>query len=143
MLRTTVFAIVLSATPALAEVTLEQRALANKSMLSWSAFECSVLAENMGDPVEQERLFLLGHKEGMAFLRALEAEELPKEAVQKYASLKFIWRLGGPSHDFLLGRIYEAAAEGMYSYVLTATDDLVQRTQALREFDRRNCGLLQ
>ncbi len=73
MQRAALLAILLAATPALAEVTPEQRALAEKSMLSVSAFECSVHAEKKGDPAEQERLFLLGYEAGMAFLRALEA----------------------------------------------------------------------
>ena len=69
-----VLAIALAAfsTSALAQVTPEQKALVEKSLLSWTAFECSVLAEQKEDPVEAERLFMLGYDEGMEFLRAIE-----------------------------------------------------------------------
>lgn len=142
MQRMTLFAILLAATPASAQVAPEQRALAEKSVLSWRAFECSVLAEQKGDPAEQERLFSLGYEEGMAFLRALEAEELTREALDQHAAWRFTFRLGGPSHDFRLGRIFEGVAEEVHSNVLTDRDDEVQRMQAENEFARRNCGLL-
>jgi len=142
MQRASLLAMLLAATPALAEVTPEQRALAERSVLSLRAFECSVLAEKKGDPAEQERLFLLGYEEGMTFLRAFEAEKLTEEALRKHAALGFMFRLGGPSHDFRLGRIFEAMAEEVFSNVFTGRDDELQRIQAGNEFNRRSCGLL-
>lgn len=57
MRRTTIFAaIFMVATPGLADVTPEQKALAEKSALAVTAFECSVLAEKADDRAEQERL---------------------------------------------------------------------------------------
>jgi len=51
-------------------------------------------------------------------------------------------RLSGPSHDFRLGRIFEAAAEEVNSKVLTSSDKAKRWFQAKAEFRRRNCRLL-
>lgn len=127
---------------ALAEAASERTMIAEKSVLSWRAFECSVLAEKKGDIAEQERLFRLGYDEGMIFLRALDAGKLNRETLRAHAAWRFTFRLGGPSHDFRLGRIFEAAADEVYGQVFTGTDEELQRLEASNEFTRRNCSLL-
>ncbi len=126
MYRPLLLALLLAASPALAEITPEEgKALVEKSLLSWTAFECSVLAEQKEDPVEAERLFMLGYDEGMEFLRAIErateAEE-PTLIVLLNAPLGFVRRMSGPTNDFRLGRIYEAAIEAVFDKVFTDMD---------------------
>ena len=142
MQRLTLFALFLAATPALAQVTPEQIEFAEKSILSWNAFQCSVLAAKKGDRAEQERLFHLGYREGLTFYFALEAGKLPEEALRKHTALQFRVRLTGATPEFRLGRIFERALEVVYDDVLTDTDDEVTRMQAEKEFSRRNCSLL-
>ena len=142
MHRLALLALLLAATPALAEVTPEQKALAEKARLSLTAFACSVLAEKKGDPAEQSRLFMLGYDEGMTFLQALEAGELTDEAINEHVPVAFLWSLGGPTHDFSLGRVYEGAVEAVYDRVFTDTDETIRKLEAENEFRRRNCGLL-
>ena len=71
----------------------DQRSIAERSMKSWRALECSVLAEGMSDQGEQERLFRLGYAEGIAFLEALEAGEVADEAIRAHALWPFscVW----------------------------------------------------
>jgi hypothetical protein len=127
----------------LAEVTPEQKALADKSLLSWRAFECSVLAEKAGKKAEQARLFQLGYDEGMAFLRALvDTGELTSDAVNSHAAIAFTWRLGGPTHDFRLGRVYEGAIEVVYDEVFAGKEPDLHQPEAWSEFHKRNCALL-
>lgn len=123
--------------PALAE---DERATVERSRLSWEAFQCSTLAELSGDPEQQERLFTLGYDEGMAFLRAVDAEEVSAEEAWAHSPAAFSLRLGGPSHDFRLGRIYEATITAVYDQVYEDGAGLRQRAE--REFEGRNCGLL-
>ncbi len=140
-----VIALAAFSTSALAEVTPEQKALVEKSLLSWTAFECSVLAEQKEDPVEAERLFMLGYDEGMEFLRAIErateAEE-PTLIVLLNAPLGFVRRMSGPTNDFRLGRIYEAATENVFDKVFTDMDQTHRWFAAKSEFRKRNCSLL-
>ena len=121
----------------------DQRSIAERSMKSWRALECSVLAEGMSDQGEQERLFRLGYAEGIAFLEALEAGEVADEAIRAHAPVAFLLRLGGPSHDFRMGRIFAGAVDEVYSRVYAGeTDSEIKQLKAQNEFRRRNCGLL-
>lgn len=118
--------------------------LAKKSLKSWRAFECSILAEKIGDSQEQVRLFQVGYTEGMAFLKALSEERLTADDVRKHAPLSFTFRLGGPSHDFRMGRIFEGAVSKVFKDVLKEeTDTELVQLLAENEFRRRNCALIQ
>ena len=86
---------------------------------------------------------MLGYEEGMAFLRALiDTEELTPEAATSTAILHFTLRLEGPTHDFRLGRIYEAAVEVVYDEVFTGKDFDLHQPEAWNEYHKRNCRLL-
>lgn len=121
------------------EPTDEDRALAQKSFLTVQAFECSVLARGANDPVAAERLFRLGYEEGLAWLRAAEAGELHEE-LQNDAPLYLLMLLGGPSHDFRLGRIFGYATDQVYENVYDGQPS--DEISAKHEYHRRNCDLL-
>ena len=121
------------------EPTDEDRALAQKSFLTVQAFECSVLAQGANDLVAAERLFRLGYDEGSAWLRAAEAGELHEE-LQEDAPLYLLILLGGPSHDFRLGRIYGYAIDQVYENIYDGEPS--DEISAKNEYHRRNCDLL-
>lgn len=110
----TLLACVLAALPAYAQ------SKADLGRKSWSAFECSVLAELAGKRSEQERLFTVGLTSGREFIEALRNGEIQENDVRSSVPLLMLMRLGGPSTDFMIGRIYEAA-------VGTAYDDIVKK----------------
>lgn len=85
---------------------------ARKGALSWAAFECSSAArytENM--QAEEERLFKVGYRLGIEFLSAIKAGKVSNEDVYKGVPWQVLGRLQGPNHEFILGRIAEAAIE--------------------------------
>lgn len=113
--------------------------LANET---WSAFECSVLAENSKNSEEQERLFLFGYKQGLRFIDALKSNKTNG----KEAPWGMLLRLQGPTPDFMLGRVFEGASESAWE--LIKQDGLIQNAEELRElaaeneFRKRNCKLI-
>ncbi len=53
------------------------------------------------------------------------------------------WRLSGPSHDFIAGRVFEAAQEVANEQIYSpGFDDEIMRTNALLELQNRNCIFL-
>jgi hypothetical protein len=87
------------------------RELAQKARVSWSAFECAVFAEKRNKPEDQERLFKLGYVNGVAFIEALKANKIAAEDFSSTIPIGFSLRLGGPSVDFIVGRVFEGVAD--------------------------------
>jgi len=90
----------------------EQSAL--RGLKFYNAFECSILASNAGDKSEQKRLYDLGIEEGRKFLKELEEGKIKQSDISATVPMVVMFSLGGPSHDFMLGRIFESAANSVY-----------------------------
>lgn len=113
---------------------------------TWSAFECSVLAEKSKNIKEQERLFMFGYKEGLKFIDALKSEKIKGKDISSTAPLGMVLRLQGPTPDFMLGRVFEGAADSALENVFKTEEkfnsDEAQETIAANEFRKRNCQLI-
>jgi len=113
---------------------------------AWSAFECSSLASHMKDTKEQERLFLYGYKEGLAFIAALQAKKVQRADLSAEAPWIMLLLLQGPTPDFMLGRVYESAQETALKNVLKTGEQLnpddLQKAVAQNEYTKRNCRLV-
>lgn len=112
---------------------------------AWSAFECASLASVTGDVEEQERLFLFGYEQGKKFLAAVEAEKIQEEDYSSEVPIGVSFLLGGPSADFMLGRIFEGAQENaledIYTTDLNDTDE-IREIRAENKFRGGNCQLV-
>jgi hypothetical protein len=82
---------------------------AAKARRVWVAFECAALADIAGEKNKAETFFTYGLREGRAFLEAAEANKIKKEDLNSQAPVGVLMLLQGPSHDFILGRIYSFA----------------------------------
>jgi len=113
---------------------------------AWSAFQCSVLAEKAQHMAEQKRLFDFGYAQGMKFIAALQAGTTRPEDVAQAAPFSMLLLVQGPSADFALGRIFEAALRGALEDVFTSAQAYdsaeMQESIATREFVKRNCRLI-
>lgn len=138
--------------PALAALILAQPAMAERqnpysvmAHSAWSAFQCSVLAEKARNMAEQKRLFEFGYDQGMKFIKALESGTAKKEELSRTAPISMLL-LQGPTPDFALGRIFEAALRSALEDVFTSAEaydsEAVQESMATREFWKRNCSLV-
>ncbi|KPK08184.1 MAG: hypothetical protein AMJ64_04100 [Betaproteobacteria bacterium SG8_39] len=139
--------------PALAALMFATSALAERAnpyivmaQSAWSAFQCSVLAEKANNMAEQKRLFDYGYAQGKKFIAALEAGMAKKEDVPGAAPFSMLLLVRGPTPDFALGRIFEAALRAALEDVFAASDaytsEGIQQSTATREFWKRNCSLI-
>lgn len=150
MIRIRMFTAIL---PAFAALTFASPAAAERSnpyvimaQSAWSAFQCSVLAEKAGNMAEQKRLFEYGYAQGSKFISALESGTAKKADVPGAAPFSMLLLVRGPTPDFALGRIFEAALRSALEDVFASGDayssDGIQESAATREFWKRNCSLI-
>lgn len=113
---------------------------------SWSAFECSSLASVSSNAKEQERLFLFGYDQGKKFIAALQAQKIEEEDLSTEAPLMVLFLLQGPTPDFMLGRIFEAAQNSALKDVFGSGRDYnpedLQKSIADGRFWKDNCQLI-
>lgn len=113
---------------------------------AWSAFQCSVLAEKAQHMAEQKRLFDFGYMQGMKFIAALQSGTTKPEDVADGAPFSMLILVQGPSADFALGRIFEAALRAALEDVFASAEAYdsaaMQESIATREFMKRNCRLI-
>ena len=147
-MRTRLVAAVLvtSALAATAAQAQGSRELAALGLATWSAFECSTLAAQTKNAMEQERLFLYGYRQGQTFIEAVRAGKIDRKDLSSEVPMGVMLLLEGPTVDFILGRIYENAQENALKDVLTTEQrlnpDEVQTMLAQGKFRRANCGLI-
>lgn len=126
----------------------------NTARLMWSAFSCATFAELSGDRKEQERLFELGYKAGKIFVDGVRTKTI-SEAEVKEAPVGVLWHMGGPTTDFVVGRIFEAATDDAYDKVVKEdnaglpiidpskwADDELKTIRAKNKYQGSNCTLV-
>lgn len=89
----------------------------NSARVMWAAFSCAVYAEISGEKKEYEKLFDLGYKAGRTFVDGVRNKTIT-EAEVKEAPIGVLWYMAGPTTDFIVGRIYEAATGDAYDKVV-------------------------
>jgi hypothetical protein len=89
----------------------------NLGLVMWSACSCATYAELSGNEPEQKRLFNIGYTAGRKFLDGIKDQTIT-EADRREAPIGVLIRLGGPSIDFMLGRIFEGANEDAFDHVV-------------------------
>ena len=113
---------------------------------TWSAFECASLSSKTGDTSESERLFLVGYNSGKQFLTALSANKIKEKDLKNQVPFLMLLLLQGPSHDFILGRIYSAAEKNALDDVFNTegkyNPDEVQKSLAENKVRKNNCRLI-
>jgi len=113
---------------------------------AWSAFQCSVLAEKSKNMAQQKRLFEFGYAQGLKFIAALEAGTTRREELAGAAPASMLLLLEGPTADFALGRIFEAALrsalEDVFASAASYESAALQESIASQEFRKRNCNLI-
>ena len=120
----------------------------------WSAFDCAYYAWQSGDKQENDRLVDLGLKAGRGFLEAVKNKEIPEDVINREVPFVVLTLLQGPSLDFILGRVYEAATTNAADEVMKReggkqlefsqwiSDKAVIKQKAANLFRDRNCALL-
>ncbi len=105
--------------------------------------------------VDQERLFKVGYDAGKRLLTALQKGEISKEDVESEIPVGVLLTLGGPTNEFILGRIFAWAQDHAFSAVVErdekglprtvndwVTDKELKKAIARNKFSKGNCNLL-
>lgn len=149
VIRLPLLAVAIASAPSQAQTTKQSP---NLGRLMWAAFVCSTYAELSHNQPEQKRLFTVGFDAGRRLLD--EWATLPEER-QRNIPVGVLLRLGGPSVDFIIGRIFEGAADDAFDKVVktdgsgrTITDPLkwagdeLKVVNAVNRYQHSNCALL-
>jgi hypothetical protein len=128
---------------------------ARASQIMYNAWMCSTYASMKGDADEQGRLFTLGYSKGKQFTAAAFAGTITAEEGQTMIPVIVGLLMAGPTEEFVLGRIYETAANQAFDDIVTknvygiplapadyVTDEKLQATIAKTKFLKANCELL-
>ena len=109
----------------------------------WAAFECGALAEYADKPDETARLYKLGYDQGKILLDAFRAGKVDQQARSKLPIPVLSMLDGGPTVDFILGRIFEVAMQDTSRQLFEASNNKeTQKIIAGQNFAKRNCGSL-
>jgi hypothetical protein len=120
----------------------------------WSAFQCGTFAEMSGNEKEQARLFDVGLKAGRDFLDAVKTRQITPEVAKSEVPIGVSMLLGGPSTDFVIGRIFENALRDAYDDIVKmdngflldsskwVMDDELRKAKAQTRYLKGNCVLV-
>ena len=127
----------------------------NLGRVMWSAFSCAAYAEMSGNIKEQERLFEVAFTTGRKFVDGVKNKTIT-EIEAKNAPIGVLMRMSGPSTDFVIGRIFEAATEDAFDKVVKEdstgspifdptkwADDELKVIRAKNKYQNANCALIQ
>jgi hypothetical protein len=107
--------------------------------IMWSAFQCGIFAEMAGDTQEQQRLFLVGIKAGRQFIAAIQRGQISSDALNTEVPIGVLMLLGGPSVDFMIGRIAESATKDAFDAIVSKDENgmPLQWTDRIRDEEHR------
>ncbi|GGX42588.1 hypothetical protein [Saccharospirillum salsuginis] len=132
--------------PALDALAETSGSSADSGRAFFSALECTVLAAKIGRSEEQKRLFEFGYKEGKKFIDSVRSGEISEEDLSSKVPVGVLWHMQGPTTDFILGRIYESAAENVLEGVYGSANEVLsteeQNRIAENKFSTKNCELI-
>jgi hypothetical protein len=134
----------IGALPAAAQTSMEYAKMGQKI---WPAFQCSIAAEHIGDNDEQKRLWTLAHESGKAFLNAANEGKVKRADIRETVAIAVTMRMRGPSVDFVMGSVWEAAANKYYDELgkeceNCASDDELKKIHGKINYGNQNCALL-
>ena len=120
-----------------------------------AAFECATFAALMNDEKEYQRLFDIGYRSFVDFLKAFVAGDVTEAEYRKHLRLDISFHFKGPTIDFAVGRAYEylqTLASERVLYEKTPSggvdlgrrkDDFEKEEQEARNLYRsKNCSLI-
>jgi hypothetical protein len=128
---------------------------AKKSVEMLSNFQCFQWARMSGDMPSVERHFDAAMAAGRVFLTAAEAGTITPEEANTIVPMSVGMTMSGPSHDFILGRMFEFITSDAFDDIAKEdpsgmprdigdwiTDAELLKGYAEMKYRASNCGLL-
>lgn len=123
----------------------ESKQLALEGLRLWAAFHSAVFAEVAGEKDMQAKLFEIGLRAGRKFLAAVDAKKISQDDANSTVPTVVLLTAQGPTHDFILGRIWEIASQDAYDQ-FKVKDGVMGKEEmkmiAQRELRKANAELL-
>lgn len=126
----------------------------NLGSIMWSAFSCAVYAEITSNADEQKRLFEIGYATGQKFINGIKDKSIP-DSEAKNTPIGVLMRMGGPTTDFVIGRVFEGVSEDVYDKLVREdnsgmpildpskwADDELKTIRAENKYRESNCALI-
>lgn len=105
--------------------------------LMYSAFQCATFAELAEKPEESARLSGVGIQAGHVFLEALQTGKISKDELHSKVPVGVLLDLGGPSIDFVIGRISAHAGDAAFDKIVKENEAMTLETKDLLPARRR------
>lgn len=122
------------------------REYAEMGVAMWAGFECATFANVFEDKAEVERLFSFAYEQGKAFIAVMQAGKIDKQDVSSIVPSGVLMGLGGPTPDFMLGKIYTGAAEHAHEDMFAVNGELTTKEYqvmlAKSRYAKSNCALV-
>tara|TARA_R110002167_G_scaffold366444_2_gene597244 strand:+ start:108391 stop:108867 length:477 start_codon:yes stop_codon:yes gene_type:complete len=148
-------AIALMVTSAFSTKGLADDADARAARIMWSAFQCYSYADRAGLKEEAEGLFIVGYEAGQQFLSAARAGLITDKEASSNVPIIVTLLLGGPSDDFMIGRVFENAITDASDKIIKEdarglplaiddwhTDPELLGTIARTKYETSNCAVI-
>ena len=120
--------------------TSQQYALMGHEL--WAAFECAALADVAGTR-EGQRLFDIGYNQGKVFVEAVQAGKVAEQDIKEKVPFAMLLLLHGPTVDFILGRIFEAAIDDVTKDIpLNEPYENEKKIVAQSKYAKMNCSMM-
>jgi hypothetical protein len=105
------------------------------------------LANKAGKSAEHFRLFSHGLTQGRAFLKLASEGRFTQADLHSAIPSGFLMVMEGPSHDFVLGRLWESTVENALRDVTfdekrQLVPEEIAKLKAQTKFDHTNCSVL-
>jgi hypothetical protein len=138
--------------------TRSEEATASLGRVMWSAFECATFAAMADKQEDAKHLFDIGVKAGRDFIEALNRGNISQEEFSTMVpvGVTMLIREGGPSTDFVVGRVYSYASENAYDAIVKTSalglpldakdwilDDGLKKIKAENSYSHSNCELIE
>lgn len=139
----------------LAIVALQERGLANDSVLMMAHWQCQIWSGMTGDKDAALVHYDRGLQSGKRFVEAARSGQITSEEFKSAVPMYIAMSMHGPSDDFVLGRLYEMTTSMAHDKIVTygpdgarltpqqyVTDPAVQSVMAQNLLRTSNCSAL-
>lgn len=130
-------------------LAMDKQDMVNSGESAWASYVCSSLAVIGTNDAEAVRLGKYAYEQGKIFYESLNEGKIGKDDTEKGVPIGVLFAAGGPSIDFMLGRLSESVMnktfkdiEDEYMSKYGKHDLRYYYILADKKFSEKNCDLI-
>ncbi len=132
-----------------AALAMDKQDMIDGGKKSWFSYECASLAAISNNDPETIRLSKYAYEQGKIFYESLNEGKIGKNDVESGVPVGVLFAAGGPSVDFMLGRLSESVMNHTYDDIETeyksrngTYNSSEYHVLASEKFREKNCMLI-